>query len=111
MKRSAIGIFNGNWKNKWNRELDDNTPRDFMDAIDARLELANVLQAPGQDEFNRQIGREMEQNLFIEIVEFANTDPDHILNAQQDVDWRTEVEARAAESADWDAQVTELRNQ
>lgn len=23
MKRSAIGVFNGNWKNKWRRELED----------------------------------------------------------------------------------------
>jgi hypothetical protein len=43
MKRPAIGVFNGNWKNKWKRDLDDISVRGMFVVEENKLSFGDAL--------------------------------------------------------------------
>jgi hypothetical protein len=62
-----------------------------LERLSVRRKLAEVLQK--QTGWNSTIeeGWLMEGDVFVALVDFANTDPAHVLNAQQEVDWHNRI--------------------
>ena len=58
-----------------------------LERLDARRKVAEVLQKQTGWNSTVEEGWIMEGDVFVALVDFANTDPAHIINAQQEVDW------------------------
>ena len=78
-------------------------PLTQMERLDAKRKVAQSLQNQTAWEHIVEKGWIMEGEVFVALVDFANGDPEHILNAQMEVNWQIEAEAQAADAADWQA--------
>jgi hypothetical protein len=64
-------------------------PLTTLERLDAERKVAQSLQNQTAWEHIVEKGWEMEGEVFVALVDFANTDPAHMLNSQREVDWGT----------------------
>lgn len=76
-------IRNMNWTTG-QRELQSNKVHPLT-LVKYSIRTAYELQSPKQDEYNRLAGNNLEANALHSLIVFLDTDPDHILNAEQDI--------------------------
>lgn len=63
MKRSAIGVFNGNWKNKWKRELEGITARNTQIIENNKLDFGDALIALKQADPDWESWYDQDENI------------------------------------------------
>jgi len=83
---TALSIRNMN-KTVGERELETGIPLTTLEKLQAKLEVAQSLQK--QTGWNNIVskGWELEGEVFVALVDFANADPQHVLNAEQEPNW------------------------
>jgi len=101
---TALSIRNMN-RTVGERELKSGIPLTKLERLQAKLEIAESLQKQTSWTTIQEKGWIMEGDVFVALVDFANTDPAHILNTQQEPDWdAAEAEAAIVEVSSWTAE-------